>query len=153
MYDNALYKFGVLYNRLPFFIREVVSYFVALAIPILIFILNYFSGLSIVQSLIGAILFTLSFFAIIIIAVLLFVFLWWIYDGIILFKEKLNLFEGSKLLTPTKIAKTIFSYTNVSKLIKATIEFVIGWCVMFLFWTFLLGICFNYIVETFMRIF
>ena len=153
MLNEILSKIGFFYNKLPRLIREIIEYISALAIPILIFILNYFSGLNFINSLIGAILFTLAFYTIVLFIFIFIAFLWWIYDGFKLFQNKFYSFDGSKLLTPSKIAKTIFSYTNVSKLIKATIEFIIGWCVILIFWTFVLRICFNYISETFIRVF
>tara|TARA_Y100001970_G_scaffold155498_1_gene190356 strand:- start:3263 stop:3724 length:462 start_codon:yes stop_codon:yes gene_type:complete len=153
MLNEILSKIGFFYNKLPRLIREIIGYISALAIPILIFILNYFSGLNFINSLIGAILFTLAFYTIVLFIFIFIAFLWWIYDGFKLFQNKFYSFDGSKLLTPSKIAKTIFSYTNVSKLIKATIEFIIGWCVILIFWTFVLRICFNYISETFIRVF
>ena len=153
MLNEILSKIGFFYNKLPRLIREIIGYISALAIPILIFILNYFSGLNFINSLIGAILFTLAFYTIVLFIFIFIAFLWWIYDGFKLFQNKFYSFDGSKLLTPSKIAKTIFSYTNVSKLIKTTIEFVIGWCIILLFWTFVLGISFYYIIATFERYF
>ena len=88
MFNDVLSKLGFFYNKLPFFIREFIGYISALAIPILIFILNYFSGLNLIKSLIGAILFTLAFYAIVLFIFCFIAFLWWIYDGFKLFQTK-----------------------------------------------------------------
>ena len=88
MLNEVLSKIGFFYNKLPWLIREIIGYISALAIPILIFILNYFSGLNLIKSLIGAILFTLAFYAIVLFIFCFIAFLWWIYDGFKLFQTK-----------------------------------------------------------------
>ena len=153
MLSNVFEKISFLYERLPSIIRKLISYLLGLALPLVLFVLNFNSGIGILDSIIATILFILSFYAIVIFIFLVFAFLWWIYDEFFSIKNKLQSFNGSELLTPSKIAKTIFSYTNVAKLVQTTIQFVIGWSVILLFWTFVLGICLNYISSTFIRIF
>jgi len=131
-----------LFVSLPKSIKSILNVFVGLVIPVSVFLINYYSEMTFVSSIIGTIFFFISFLSVILIIFILFAWIWYIND----------LLKAMQYSTLTKAFKAVHYNNDKSSSMQLILNFFLSLIFAIFFCAIVMSYSLSYIYETFIRL-